>query len=139
MPYDAQGNWITERSDGSREEFISDSDRILASIPIIGGLGGSQGRIDAANNARESSRNRQYWDTIATPSVEQLTPDYQYDPSNEAAQQQALEQLQRWGSGGLTDADRGAMASTRRRDEQGARGQREAIMQQAQARGMGGS
>lgn len=139
MPYDAQGNWITERSDGSREEFISDSDRVLASIPIIGGLGGSQGRIDAANNARESNRNRQYWDTMPTYSAEDLTADYQYDPSDEAAQRQALEQMQRWGSGGLTDADRGAMAATRRQDERGARGQRDALMQQAQARGMGGS
>lgn len=142
MPYDENGNWVTDTTNHGGADgrgYISDSDRVIASIPIIGGLSGSQGRIDAANNQRTADENRSYWDTLSPPTADQLTADYQYDPEGHDAQTAALRQLQQWGSGNLTDADRGAMESVRRRDQQGARAQRGALMQQAQARGMGGS
>lgn len=61
------------------------------------------------------------------------------DPSAEAAQRQALGQLQQVGAQGWTDADRAALGAGQRQAAQFERSQRDAVMQSARARGMGGS
>jgi hypothetical protein len=62
------------------------------------------------------------------------------DPSTKAAQMAALQQLQDiTSSGGLTDMDRAKLSQIRNEENTAARGSREAIIQNAQARGMGGS
>lgn len=141
MPYDRNGQWVTSTSpdDTYATHHVADADQILARIPLIGGLSGSQGRIDAAQNAIAADQNRAYWDSLTAPTADQLTPDYQWDNTGRDAQMAALGQLQEWGRGGLTGADRGMLETTRRRDAQASRGQRGALMQQAQARGVGGS
>lgn len=141
MPYNAQGQWVTSTNEADTYDrhHIADADQILARIPIIGGLSGSQGRIDAAQNAMAADVNRSYWDTITAPSAADLTPQYNWNPEGRDAQSAALSQLAQWGQGGLTGADRGMLETTRRRDAQAAGSQRGALMQQAQARGVGGS
>ncbi len=89
------------------------------------------------------------------PTAEDLTPDYSYeDPyaegmysdspelayGNSAAMTDALRLMQGEASTtGFTDAERGMMDVTQRRQTQMARGMRDAQMQQAEARGMGGA
>lgn len=90
------------------------------------------------------------------PTIEDLIPDYVYEDANavrgparselgqargdDGAVREALRMLQEQASTkGLTAAEREMSESMRRRQEQGARGAREASMQQMEARGMGGS
>ena len=62
------------------------------------------------------------------------------DPELQKAQMAALSQLQEIGSeGGLTKTDRAKLNQIKSQEDAANRGQREAIMQRAQARGMGGS
>jgi len=67
----------------------------------------------------------------------------QADPRAIAAQHEALNQLSQWGQGEVTDADRAmydfSNLQNRQQADQMARGQREALMQNMAARGLGGS
>lgn len=117
----------------------SEYDRISADIPLWGAWSGARGRIQAAEDLSAAEQNRAYWDELVAPTADQLTAQYDYDPSSRDAEAQALRQMQEWSRGGLTSADRGMMDVTRGRDEQSTSAQREALMQQSQARGMGGS
>lgn len=136
MAYDANGQWITETSD---RRHATDADRVEASIPIIGSISGASDRVQRDYDQQQSDANRGYWDSLLAPSADALTPQYDWQSGGRDAQMAALDQLQQWGRGGLTASDRGMLESTRRRDEQAAASQRSALMQQAQARGMGGS
>lgn len=61
------------------------------------------------------------------------------DPRTKEAQMAALSGLQDVADDGLTTADEAALSRIRNEENTAARGQREAILQNAQARGMGGS
>lgn len=61
------------------------------------------------------------------------------DPALRKAQMDALAGLQDISNGGLTASDRAALNRIRSEEETAARGAREAILQNAQARGLGGS
>lgn len=159
MAWDENGRWVPERRGEPRraDEFSEGT----ADIPLLGWLFGSQARRDAARGEGEADRNRAYWEDLAgsAPSADDLAVDYEQEGDiayqgdmregvagaygggfGEAAQRRALAQMERlYQEGGLTGADRAMMDSVRRAQEQAARGQREAIVQQANARGMGGS
>lgn len=61
------------------------------------------------------------------------------DPATIAAQQQALQQMQDWAGGGLTAADQARLQYGRMQEDQNEKANRDAILQQMEARGMGGS
>lgn len=61
------------------------------------------------------------------------------DPNLRAAQMQALEQLGELSQSGMTDVDRARLAQIQAQTDTAARGQREAISQNMQARGISGS
>lgn len=64
----------------------------------------------------------------------------EFDTVGKNAQMAALQQLQDIGAeGGLTAADKSKLAAIQNQEQAQARGSREAILQNAQARGMGGS
>jgi hypothetical protein len=64
----------------------------------------------------------------------------EFDTVGKNAQMAALQQLQDIGSeGGLTASDKSKLAAIQNQEQSQARGSREAILQNAQARGMGGS
>jgi hypothetical protein len=113
----------------------SDYDTTSAAIPLWGGWSGARGRIQAEEDARAADANRGYWDELNAPTADALRG----DPALRDAQMGALDQMAEWGQGGLTGADRGMLDASRRRDEQAASAQRQAMTQQAQARGIGGS
>lgn len=137
MPYDERGQWYTDTYGHRRSDTERNSDAVEAQIPIIGGMSGASDRLQRDWDTEQADANRAYWDTLQTPTAQDLTPDYR--PEGRDAQMAALAQMQEWGRGGLTGADRAMMESTRRRDEQAAGSSRRAMMQQAQARGVGGS
>lgn len=144
--------------DGDFTPQTSDYDETASQIPIWSFLDGSQSRIGAAQAEAESRRNQAYWEGLGEwmPSADDLAVDYEQEgyvggpesselggarADNRAidAQMGALQQMQEWGRGGATDADRAMSDMFQRRQGQMARSDREAAMQQAQARGMGGS
>lgn len=114
---------------------VSDYDQVSSQIPIWGWLDGSRGRVQSDEDRRAEDRNRAYWDELRAPSADQLRG----DPMLRDAQLSALDRMSEWGNGGLTDADRSMLEASRGRDMQAARASREALQQQAQARGIGGS
>lgn len=61
------------------------------------------------------------------------------DPRFNTAQMAALDQLSDIGENGLTDVDRAALAKIKTEEDANLRGEREAILSDAQARGVGGS
>ena len=63
----------------------------------------------------------------------------QTDPALKDAQMSALNSLQDIGKSGLTDIDRAALSRIQNTTDSAARGKRDAILQNAQARGLGGS
>lgn len=134
MPYESGGGHRTARR-GPQQ--TSESDQIMAQIPLLGGWSGARGRIQHEEDLRAEDANRAYWDELNAPSAEQLTADY--DTRGADAQMAALDQMAEWGRGGLTATDRAMMDTARARDEQASSAQRLALQQQAQARGMGGS
>jgi hypothetical protein len=80
------------------------------------------------------------------PMEEYIAPDFESqlagaaaDPRDIAAQREALEGLQVWGRGEETAIDRARREQAQREARGYERGQRGAIMQQAEMRGMGGS
>lgn len=110
---------------------------------LIGDLNGATSRYQHAREQRQADERLRWWMDLNAPTADQLAQRYDYDARGGRegllAQTSALDQLGRWSRGGLTDADRGMMESTRMRDAQASASQRQAIMQQMQARGMGGS
>lgn len=105
-----------------------------ADIPLWGWLSGASSKVDAARAQDEATRNRNYWDSLRAPTADQLMG----PAEDREAQMAALSQMQEWGRGGLTQADRAALESTRQRDAQAAGSAQRSLMQQAQARGVGG-
>ena len=124
------------RSEGAHSyDDLNEHTRVSAGTPIWGWLSGTQSQVDAARAQDAAATNRSYWDQLSPPTEQQLR-----GPSEDRdAQMAALQQMQQWGRGGLTGADRGMMESTRARDQQAAGASRRAMSQQAQARGVGGS
>lgn len=135
-------------------------------MSIIGSItnflsGGAQGdATDAAQAGVDAMRSLQTPD-IAQMQLEleqlvqqgQLTPEeaqlylqqasetanIQTDPALKQAQMDALASLQEIGEGGLTASDKAALSGIQRDEQTAARGAREAIIADAQAKGMGGS
>lgn len=136
MPYTSGGDHRTERYQPAP---TSNYDNISNNIPIWRDWSGAATRQAQQQDALAADANRAYWDDLNAPTADDLEAHYNYDPGSEQAQQMALQNLQQWGRGGLTGADRGMMEATRRRDEQAEGASRGAIQQQSQARGMGGS
>lgn len=132
MPYSSGG---AHRTQGRTAVQHSDADDVMSQIPLLGGWSGARGRIQAEQDAAAGDANRQYWDSLNAPTADDLRG----DPALRQAQLQALGQMQEWSRGGLTQADRGMLDASRGRDEQASSAQREALTQQAQARGVGGS
>lgn len=115
-------------------------DIVSDQIPLWNSLSGASGRMQAHQDQRTADANRTYWDELNAGGPEDFTADYQYDEGQgQDAQTAALAQLGQWARGGLTGADRAMMDSQRGRSEQASGSQRQALMQQSQARGMGGS
>ncbi len=67
------------------------------------------------------------------------TGNIQTDPALKQAQMDALSSLQEVGEGGLTASDKAALAGIQSQEQTASRGAREAIISDAQAKGMGGS
>lgn len=110
---------------------------------LLGFVSGRDSQFQHAESQRLADERERWWSTIHSPTASELTPEYDYNARGGAeglsAQEAALGQLGQWAHGGLTGADRAMMESTRMRDAQASASQRQAIMQQMQARGMGGS
>lgn len=131
MPYDANGNYYA--SSTADRNAPSDLDTSVGQyIPLD--LFGSSGRIQAQRDAATQDANRGYWNSIAPPTADQLS-----DPQGVQAQRAALAQMQQWGQGGVTATDRAGLESQRQRDAQASGSAQRSIMQNAQARGVGGS
>jgi hypothetical protein len=131
----------------------------------LGALGGLFGGGESEEEKAAKAIQQAYGDqTILTPeqrrvqleylkSVGQLTPEMEQaiaqqdtqlksinvDPRFKSAQMAALNRLNQQGHEGLTLEDRSALADVQRQNAQAQRGQQEAILQNAQARGMGGA
>ena len=135
MPTGDEYNQYQPTSPGpSASSRLEPWQQTLAEIPIVNMLGGA----DAANAARAQDAatvNRQYWDQLAPPTQRQLM-----GPSEDRdAQMSALQQMQQWSSGRLTSTDQANMETQRAAAARTSAGQRGALMQHAQARGVGGS
>jgi len=131
MPtYGSNGNY----SASDQDYAVSDTDQTLSQIPIVSWLTGAKGRVDAEHAAASANANRGYWNNLAPPTADDLMGGQE----GQDAQSAALQQLQAWGSGGLTGTDRAGLESIRGRDAQASGAQQRALMQQAQARGVGG-
>jgi hypothetical protein len=143
---------------GDYSAQMSDYDRVSSQIPIWNWLDGSSARAAEAQARAEEQRNRDIWGGLAdwAPSADDLAVEYEQegdvagpgrselgdaraDQTSLRAQHAALRQMQDWSRGDLTAADLAQRDAMQRGQAQMARGQREALMQQAQARGMGGS
>jgi hypothetical protein len=108
-------------------------DDVMAQIPLLGAWSGARGRQQAEQDAQAAEQNRAYWNELNPPGVDDLR-----EGPGRDAELSALDQMSEWGSGGLTSADRGMLDASRRRDEQAASAQRQAIARDANARGVGG-
>jgi hypothetical protein len=127
---------------------------------LTGGFGGSDGGEDDTSQGDTQNANAQAAIDDLTnymPNEALMTPDYMYtdptqyllsnseagnayaDPAYIAAQNEALSQLTEWGHGGLTAADQARLQYGRMQEDQNERANREAILNQMEARGMGGS
>jgi len=138
MPFDRNGNYYvgdtaSSTAYGSSQAQRS-SDDIVSQIPLLGSWSGARGRQQAYQDAAAADANRGYWNALALPSADQLDSQQGRD-----AESQALAQMAQWSGGQLTGADRGQLEASRSRDTQAARASQQATMQQAQARGVGGS
>lgn len=138
-----------------------------ALAPVVGGVVGKlmgQSDQDKANAAQQAALQQIL--AVKTPDIEQqrialekeqsagqLTPGMEgtvtegpsamggisTDPRLREAQMGALSKLQQLGSQGLSDTDRMALGQINRQSDQSAQAQREAILQNMSARGVGGS
>ena len=131
MPYDASGQYVAEHSSDQPSSTQFDQGGQYVPLDLLG----SRGRIQAQTDATNAARNQGYWNNIQAPTQQQLMGSQQ----GQDAQHAALSQMQQWGQGGLTGADRSMMEATRGRDAQAAGAQQRSMMQQATARGVGGS
>lgn len=133
MPYNSQGQWV---SNPTAQDHPDDPQwqRDVAGMDLLD-VFGFQRRHREAQDAQAADANRGYWDTLRSPSVGQLMG----PEEDRAAQMAALGELRDWARTGVTAADRGALEASRQRDAQASRGTQQALMQQAQARGTGGS
>lgn len=131
---------------------------------VVSGLMGSAMSGSAGKNA--SKKAARQFDNLATPNVEEMrlqleslvqqgvyTPEQaqailaqssefeniQTDPALLDAQMQALMQLQEYGDTGMTAVDQAQLSRIRQDQIANERGARDAIIQGAQARGLGGS
>lgn len=129
-PYATRGQGDGRGAYDSLDEYT----RVSAGTPLWGWLSGTGSQVDAARAQDAASQNRSYWDRLQAPTQGQLR-----DGQGRDAQMAALQQMQQWGRGGLTEADRGMLETQRSRDAQASGSARGAIQQQAQARGLGGS
>jgi hypothetical protein len=142
------GSWLEGAVDDVGEVF----DDVVEEIPMLGDWWGSNQR-NAEKDAK--AQQQKIWEEIDKlggymPTEDQLTPQYQQlgasqaagataDPAAIAAQRRALQGLEEiYQGGGMTAADRGALAEGQRQQGAFMRGQREAALQNAQERGMGG-
>lgn len=132
MPYDANGNYYADST--AQAQTPSDADNVLASIPLIGGWSGAQGRQQSYQDARAADTNRSYFDRLSPPTAQDLDSQQGRD-----AESQALQRLQSYQSGALTSTDRSALEGSRQRNAQASASTQQGLMQQAQARGVGGS
>lgn len=138
MPWDRNGNYYVGDTASSTEygqnQTQRDTDDVMAQIPLLGSWSGARGRQQAYQDALAADANRGYWNALALPSAEQLDSQQGRD-----AESQALAQMAQWSGGQITGADRAQLEASRSRDTQAARASQQATMQQAQARGVGGS
>lgn len=138
-PYRASGGYSAD-SEEPAYRYETPYDIVSDQIPLWNQLSGASGRMQSHQDQRTADRNRTYWDELNAGTPEDWTADYQYDATQGLdAQRAALSQMQEWGRGGLTSADRAMMETGRERDQQASSAQRLALQQQAQARGVGGS
>lgn len=131
MPYDANGQYHADNQAGLARP--NDEDSFWSQVPLLGQWGGSQGRMQAYQDAQRADANRGYWDSLSAPTAGQLDSRQGRD-----AESQALSQMQQWSSGAVTDADRAQLEASRSRDAQASGAAQRSLMQQAQARGVGG-
>lgn len=131
--YDEYGQWVAGSAAAGTTD-ASQTERDVAGMDLLD-VFGFQKRHQEHQDAVAEDRNRGYWDTLRSPTAEQLMGPRE----DRDAQMDALRQMQEWGRGGLTGADRGMLETTRARDAQAAGASRRALSQQAQARGVGGS
>lgn len=131
MPYDRNGNYVAQTQ--ADQAAPSDFDNQIGQyIPLD--LLGSRGRAQSQRDAATADLNRGYWNSLQPPTAGQLD-----STEGQQAQRQALQQMQQWGQGGLTATDRSGLETTRGRDMQASGAAQRGLMQQAQARGVGGS
>lgn len=133
-PYNPN-NPTSNTTDNSSYNALDPYYRASAGTPLWGWISGADQMVQQAHQQDASAQNRGYWLGIQPPSVDQLMgPDEDRD-----AQTRALAQLQQWASGAPTTADWQNLNAQRQQDAQTARGARDALQQQASARGIGGS
>lgn len=135
MPYNSRGEWVSDSAAAQSPDIAGgDTGAQIASMDLLD-VFGQRAQHQRHLDAVAEDRNRAYWDTLSGPTVDQLMG----SPEGREAQTRALSQLEQWGRGGLTSADRGSLEATRQRDMQAARGAEASLQQQAQSRGIGGS
>lgn len=140
---------------------VSDFDQSMEGIPILDWITGADDRRGAARAADEQQKNEMAWQSVgrAMPSVNDLTPTYQYEGETDeygnliggpsqlegfdvqsGDQRYAMDALRNlYERGGYTDADYAARRQASMERGQQLRGANEAALQQSYARGMGGS
>lgn len=128
-------------------------DSVSEDIPIWGDLVGATGRQAGRRADEAAARNNQVWDELSkqAPTAEELMyiapqvgqegfDDTQTDPALRSARMDALRQMQGiYRDGGLRPEDKSRIAMINNQQQQQEQAQRAAVMQQMQARGMGGS
>jgi hypothetical protein len=144
---------------GDPETEVSSFDETSADIPIWGWLSGAGARRDAARNRQDQLDAQATWQGIGQgPSWEELAPQYREATGDEFGeligesafgqgegadaryQVAALDALQSlYNQGGYTDADRAMSQAMRAQQARTLGSANQAALQQAQARGMGGS
>lgn len=138
-PYRSGGDYDPDAEEPAYR-YETPYDIVSDQIPLWNSLSGASQRMQSHADQRAADRNRMYWDSLNAGTPETWTADYQYDPSQgQDAQMEALGQLSQWARGGLTGADVASMDMARRRQDQQSGAARDALEQQAQARGLGGS
>lgn len=136
MPRDANGNYVagnTASQQADNDPGQRSSDDFWANIPLLGSWMGARGRQQAYHDAQAADANRGYWDSLRPPNEAQLDSQQGRD-----AESQALANLSRYTSGDITPADRAQLEASRQRDSQASGAAQRSVMQQAQARGVGG-
>lgn len=138
----ARGGYAGIRAREARDEQVRGA-QADSNNGIPWDIGGHDANAERQRQTGMAGERERWWTNLQMPTAEELAQQYDYNSRGGAgalsAQESALSQLGSWAHGGLTGADRAMMESTRARDAQAARAQQQALMQQMQARGMGGS